>query len=66
MLGLVTILIPRRKTVVVGKMMELGKIGALVEMRAVVTKLGTLVCRQTAVAVELGTLPLLRRTYSPG
>ena len=66
MLGLVIVLIPRRKTVVVGKMMELGKIGALVRMRAVVTKLGTLVCSQTAVAAELGTLPLLRRTYSPG
>ena len=64
-LGLVIILILRRKTAIVGKMMEIGKIGTLVRMCAVVTKLGTLVWK-TAVAAELGTLPLLRQTCSPG
>ena len=51
-LGLVIILILRRNTVIERKMMELGKIGTLV--------------RICAVAAELGTFPLPRRTYSPG
>ena len=61
-LGLVIILILRRKTAIVGKMME---IGTLVRMCAVVMKLGTLVWK-TAVATELGTPPLIRQTCNLG
>ena len=56
-LGLTTILILRRDTVIKRKMMELGMIGILVRMCAI----GTLV-RMCAVAAELGTFPLPRRT----
>ena len=51
-LGLVIILILRRETVIKRNMVELGMIGILVRM--------------CAVAEELGTFPLPRRTYSPG
>jgi hypothetical protein len=60
-LGLTTILILRRETVIKRNMMELGMIGILVRMCAI----GTLV-RMCAVAEELGTLPLPRRTCRPG